>query len=113
MPLNLDDLREELADLNPQVVEADAAITTALLAKVEAGEAFDAAKAAVRALKATRDPLREQQMLLQKVIGDIDPTTPESQTVTSDVPLETSMADADDPDFVDAVVNPPTEDGGE
>ena len=96
MPLNLDDLREELTDLNPQVVEADTAITVALLAKVEAGEAFEAAKAAVRALKTVRDPLRVQQMLLHKVIGDIDPATPESQTVTSVAPLDTSMTDAND-----------------
>ena len=107
MPLNLDDLREELEALNPQVVEADTAITTALLAKVEAGEAFEAAKAAVRALKAVRDPMRVQQMLLQKVIGDIDPATPESQTVTSVAPLDTSMTDgqtitSDDVAVVDA-----------
>ncbi len=91
MPLNLDDLREELTELNPQVAEADAAILVALEAKVEAGEALEMAKAVVRALKADRDPLRVQQMLLQKVIGDIDPDTPESQTVTSDVPLGTTM----------------------
>ena len=94
MPLNLDDLREELTDLNPQVVEADTAITTALLAKVEAGEAFEAAKAAVRALKAVRDPMREQQMLLQKVIGDIDPDTPPSIVLSGAAPEE--IVDADD-----------------
>ena len=88
MPLNLDDLREELTDLNPQVVEADTAITAALLVKVKVDEAFEAAKAEVRALKAVRDPLRVQQMLLQKVIGEIDPDTPESQTVTRAEPTE-------------------------
>ena len=93
MPLNLDDLREELEALNPQVVEVDAAILVALEVKVAATVAYDESKVAVRKLKAVRDPLREQQMLLQKVIGDIDPTTPESQTVTSVAPLETSITD--------------------
>ena len=93
MPLNLDDLREELDALNPQVVVADAGIAAALEIKYAATVAYDESKAEVRRLKAVRDPLREQQMLLQKVIGDIDPATPESQTVTSDVPLETSMVD--------------------
>ena len=93
MPLNLDDLREELTALNPEVEKADAAILVSLETKDAATVAYDESKAAVRKLKAVRDPLREQQMLLQKVIGDIDPETPESQTVTSDVPLENSMAD--------------------
>ena len=93
MPLNLEDLREELEALDPQVSEADTAIAAALEIKNTATVAYDESKVEVRRLKTIRDPLREQQMLLQKVIGDIDPATPDSQTVTSDVPLETSMTD--------------------
>ncbi len=91
--LSLEALREELEALNPLVVDADADILVALEVKNAATVAYEEAKAAVRKVKAVRDPLREQQMLLQRVIGDIDPDTPESQTVTSDVPLDTSMSD--------------------
>lgn len=79
---SLDVLRTELEALGPQVEAADADILTALEAKDVAYQAHEEAKTAVRALKAIRDPLREDQMLLQRVVGDIDPDTPPSQTIT-------------------------------
>ena len=113
MPLNLDDLREELETLNPQVVEGDADIAVALEVKEAATEAYEKSKIEVRRLKAIRDPLRVQQMLLQKVIGDIDPETPESQTVTSNNPLDTSMADVQTITSNDVADVDPADLGGE
>ena len=107
MPLNLDDLREELEAVNPEVEALDTTILALLETKEAAAVAYDEAKVAVQEVKVIRDPLREQQMLLQKVIGDIDPATPESQTVTSNATLDTSMTDtqtltSDDVEVVDA-----------
>ena len=79
---SLDVLRTELEALGPQVEAADADILTALEAKEVAYQAHEEAKTAVRALKAIRDPLRIQQMQIHQVVGNPDPDTPPSQTIT-------------------------------
>ena len=79
---SLDVLRTELEAIGPKVVAADEKILVALDEKMEASAALEKAKAKVRKLKTVRDPLREEQMILQRVVGDIDPDTPPSQTVT-------------------------------
>ncbi len=88
--LSLEALREELDALTPQVLGADADILVALEVKNAATVAYEESKVAVRELKAVRDPMREQQMLLQRVIGDLDPDTPPSIVLTNAAP--------DDPD---------------
>ena len=92
--LNLESLREELETLTPQVLGADADILVALEVKNAATVAYEESKIEVRRLKAIRDPMREQQMLLQKVIGDIDPDTPPSIVLSGAAPEE--IVDADD-----------------
>ena len=79
---SLDVLRTELKAIGPKVDAADKKILTALEIHTEATLAYEKSKVAVRKLKAIRDPLREDQMLLQRIVGDIDPDTPPSQTIT-------------------------------
>ncbi len=69
---SLDVLRSELEILQPQVLAADAEILAALEVKETAVIAYEEAKTAVRALKAVRDPLREQEMQIQRIIGTLD-----------------------------------------
>ena len=79
----LEVLQAELETLSPQVEAADADILLALEAKTIAYQAHEEAKAAVRALKVPRDLLRIQQMQLQQVIGNLDPETPPSVTLSN------------------------------
>ena len=79
---SLDVLRKELKAIGPKVSSVDKKILTALDEKEKAATALEQAKTKVRKLKAVRDPLREEQMLLQRIVGDLDPDTPESQTIT-------------------------------
>jgi len=83
---SLDILRDELETLGPQVEAADAEILAALEAKTVAYQAHEEAKTEVRRLKAIRDPLRVQQMELQRVVGDLDPVTPPSQVISNGDP---------------------------
>ena len=76
-------LKAELETLEPQVLGADADILVALEAKDAAYQAHEEAKTAVRTLKAVRDPLREKQMQIQRIIGDIDSSTPPSVTISN------------------------------
>jgi chorismate mutase len=101
--LNLDDLREELVAVNPEVEALDTTILALLETKDAVAVAYEEAKAAVREVKAIRDPLREQQMLLQKVIGDIDPDTPDSQTIDRGEPADHPDAQVVTPDDVAVV----------
>ncbi len=108
--LSLEALREELEALTPHVEEADADILVALEVKNAATAAYEESKVEVRRLKAIRDPLREQQMLLQRVIGDIDPDTPPSIVLSGAAPEEIVDADvqtitSDDVAHVDAAVD--------
>ena len=82
MPL-LEMLREEYDKLGPQVAAADEKILDALAVKEEAAVVYEEAKAAVRVLKRVRDPLRVEQMQLANAIGNVDPDTPDSQTITN------------------------------
>ena len=79
---SLDVLRKELKAIGPKVSVVDKKILTALDEKEKAATTLEQAKTKVRKLKAGRDPLREEQMLLQRIVGDLDPDTPESQTIT-------------------------------
>ncbi len=76
-------LKVELETLEPQVLGADADILVALEAKDAAYQAHEEAKTAVRTLKAVRDPIRIKQMELQNVIGNLDPSTPPSVTISN------------------------------
>ncbi len=78
---SLDVLRTELEAIGPKVTTADDKILVALAEKVKASAALEKAKAKVRKLKATRDPLRVEQMQLQSVIGNLD--GPPSQTISN------------------------------
>ncbi len=80
---SLDVLRKELKALGPKVDNADAKILVALEAKDAAYQDHEKAKAAVRKLKATRDPLRIEQMQIQSVIGNLDPSTPPSTIISN------------------------------
>ena len=80
---SLDVLRAELETLEPQVLSADADILVALEVKEVAYQAHEEAKTAVRTLKAVRDPIRIKQMELQNVIGNLDPETPPSVTISN------------------------------
>ena len=77
----LDVLRTELKAIGSKVATADEKILVALAEKVETSAALEKAKAKVRKLKATRDPLRIEQMQLQQVVGNLD--GPPSQTISN------------------------------
>ena len=81
MPL-LDTLEVELKAIGPKVVAADKKIEAALVKKNAAYEAHEKAKTAVRALKAVRDPLREEQMQLQSAVGNVNGSPP-AQTISN------------------------------
>jgi len=78
----LDTLKSELEAIGPKVDAADAKILPAIAEKNVAAEALDKARAKVRKLKDARDPLRIEQMQLQNAVGNLDPDTPDSQTIT-------------------------------
>lgn len=80
----LEKLRVDLEAIGPKVDAADAKILPALEEKEAASLALLKAKTKVRKLKAVRDPLRAEQMELQSAVGNLDPDTPESQTITNE-----------------------------
>ncbi len=80
---SLDVLRTELKAIGAKVDTADGKIFVALEAKNAAYLGHEKAKTAVRKLKAVRDPLRIEQMQLQSVIGNLDPDTPPSVTISN------------------------------
>ena len=82
MPL-LETLRAEYEAIGPKVAAADKKLAVARAAKEKATDAYEKAKAKVRKLSAVRDPLRIEQMQLAHAIGDVDPDTPDNQTISN------------------------------
>ena len=82
MPL-LETLHQEYEAIGPRVAAMDEGILAALVVKEDAVVVYEEAKTAVRELKKVRDPLRIEQMQLENAIGNVDPDTPDSQTITN------------------------------
>ncbi len=75
MPL-LETRQQEYEEIGPKVSAADEKILAALDVKNDAADVYAEAKAAVKELKAVRDPLRIEQMQLANAIGNVDGSPP-------------------------------------